>query len=41
VQILARAGEGGERVVSVTIEGAVRVFSIGEQWFLDIIEFTR
>ena len=30
VQILAGSVEGGERVVSVTIDGAVRVFSIGE-----------
>jgi hypothetical protein len=30
VQILAGAGDAGERVVSVTIDGAVRVFSISE-----------
>ncbi|KAF8532363.1 WD40-repeat-containing domain protein [Gautieria morchelliformis] len=31
VQILAGAAEGGERVVSVTIDGAVRVFSIDKR----------
>ncbi|KAF8584645.1 hypothetical protein K439DRAFT_1410889 [Ramaria rubella] len=31
VQILAGASEGGERVVSITIDGAVRVFSIDKR----------
>ena len=37
VQILAGAGDTGERVVSVTIDGAVRVFSIGKPKFFLLV----